>query len=200
MKLFLLVFSLGLSFLLSAQNRELNNLAIAEDSVFGISSSLDELIHIIESTQTFISTNQEQVELLAIVDSSQYPVKVIDGNWPENVISSINILKNISGKVKYYAEYPTSESGDWFIGYRYYFNESNGNTIAFERMANFFNSECTEGVSKELSTYFFTSEGDLIAKAYSLTSSENSDLTDRLCFFPYDYQYEIIKNIKQIMK
>lgn len=188
---------------LFAQERVFNNLGVSEDTTFGLSEQskrIKQLDSIIVSTQKFISEKEDEVELMAIVGNSTEPISLPDRQWPENVTTSINIIRAEDGSLKYYSEYPSSESGDWFLGYRYYFDQSKGKVLVFERMANFFNNECSSGVAKELSTYYFSSAGELIAKSYSLVNNDGDDLTEKLCFFPYDYEYEIAKSAMELLK
>ncbi|WP_258100355.1 hypothetical protein [Marinoscillum pacificum] len=137
---------------------------------------------------------------MAKTHSSDQFVKVIDDNWPDDVSASINILHTSNNQLYYFAEYPLSESGDWFIGYRYYINPSNGSLIAFERLANFFNSECTKGVAYEHSIYYFSIVGELVAKSYTLVDDEDADISLKRCYFNYDYAYSIDLKITQLLE
>ncbi len=185
-----------------AQDRILNNLAIQEDSTFGLDQQkalVNRLNDLVESTQDFIVGNEDKVELMAIVGNSNKPISLPDKEWPENVTTSINIIRSKLGAITYYAEFPTSESGDWFIGYRYYFDESSGVILVFQRVANFFNSTCQSGLAKELSTYYFSTTGEILAKSYSLVNNDGEDLASKLCFFPYDYKYDVVKSSDDIL-
>ncbi|WP_258097436.1 hypothetical protein [Marinoscillum pacificum] len=118
---------------LFAQERTFNNLDIAEDTTFGSNEHaerVEQLNNIIKANQEFISKYEDQVELMAIVGTSTEPINLPDRQWPDNVSTSINIIKSESGTLTYYAEYPSSESGDWFIGYRYYLDSTTGRVIA----------------------------------------------------------------------
>src|SRR5258705_3132290 len=71
-------------------------------------------------------------------------MKVIDKQWPENIETTFNILQNQSGRIIYVAEFPTSESGDWFVIIKRYFNDG-GRIIALEKEFKYFNESCTSG-------------------------------------------------------
>ena len=185
------------------QTREaFNNIDIAESKVIKTTDSNKTLV---ESTLTevkrieeFISKNEDKVELMAITNNSDKPVKVVNGEWPDMVVVSINILRRPNGQIYYYAEYPMSESGDWFIGYAHYF-DNDGNVIAFKRTANFFNAECTNGVAMEKSIYTFDQNHNLTSKSYSLTDSEEQDISSKTCWFNYDYEYVIGQTIADVV-
>ena len=185
-----------------AQTRDaFNNLNIKEDSVLVSSDpqlSTDRLL-IISKIDTLIKTHPEKAEVLALVDLARPPVKVLKDKWPAGVMVSINILRDTKGKIIYYAEFPKSESGDWFIGYHYYFDET-GNTLAFKRVASFFNSECSASVVLEQSLYFFKIDLSLIEKQYKLSDKSGNDLKKNLCYFPYDYPYVIKSNNQDLLK
>ena len=195
----LLLFGLNLA----GQERTFNNVQISEDSTFGLSENkerVSELDNLIKSTQDFILQNKEKVELMAITTPASKPFALPDREWPDDVTTSINLLRGESGNPTYYAAYPISESGDWFIGYRYYFNESTGQVVAFERLANFFNSICVSGVAKELSTYYFSTDGKLIAKSYSVKDSDGNDLNNKECYFNYDNEYQIVRTVADLLE
>ncbi len=203
MKKLILTITFFSSLTLSAQERELNNLGISEDTTFrihGFETYIDSLDIIINSTEEFIYSNEDKVELMAIIEDSNKPIPLPNREWPDNVSTSINMLRNDKNEITYYAEYPTSESGDWSIGYQYLINGASKKVISFRRIANFFNSECASGVVKEQSTYYFSTNQKLIGKSYSLLNQENKDLTHELCFFSYDYEYQIAKNLSSLVK
>ncbi len=136
-------------------------------------------------------------ELYASTTSSSELVKVIDDNWPGDTKESYNIIKDSTGQITYVAIYPISESGDWMIGYQYFFDKD-GNCSIFNRVSNFFNSECVSGIVYEKSTYYFNNQFELICKTYSLLDSKDIDITNELCFFPYRYEYMIFENVDAI--
>ena len=134
MKTILLSLLVLVSLNLLAQERIFNNLNIAEDATFGLSEfeeRIEQLSKIINVTQDFISENQEKVELMAIVGTSTEPISLPDRQWPDDITTSINVIRSENGNLTYYAEYPSSQSGDWFIGYRYYLHSTTGKVIAF---------------------------------------------------------------------
>jgi len=202
MRLFIVLFLL--SNILLAQSRDpFNNLNISEDSIIILETYknlVDSIKDRMDSVETYLASSEKKIELMALTSDSSDPVMVVEDEWPENTIVSINLLRDQKGNIIYYAEYPFSESGDWFIGYEYYVNEISGNIYGFKRMANFFNSVCVDGVLQEESTYFFDLNFILIGKSYSITDTDGEAIDDVLCFFNYDHEYIIPKNINELVK
>lgn len=180
-----------------------NNLDIPEDKVIepadSLLESVESILNEVSRVDEFFSANLDKVQVMALTRDSEKPVIIENKQWPEGVITSFNILRNSVGQIYYYAVYPLSESGDWFIGYISYFDDQ-GRTIAFKRIANFFNSECVSGAAKEMSLYTFDQSFNVTSKSYSLIDSDNLDISDKQCWFNYDYKYEIGKVVEEVAK
>jgi len=202
MRIFIILFLF--SNMLLAQGRDsFNNLNIKEDTTFiSITSNdlIDDTKKKIDSVEAYYAINEKKIELMALTSDSAEPVSVTDDAWPENTIVSINVLRDEKGQIIFYAEYPFSESGDWFIAYEYFADKVSGHIYGFKRTASFFNSMCTDGVLNEKSIYFFNADFALIGKEYSLTDSNNKPINPVSCYFPYDYDYIIPKNIHKLIK
>jgi hypothetical protein len=201
MKIFFFLFFL--SNILFAQIREpFNNLSIPEDTVYILEdykALVNNLKKKTDSVDEYHTVNEKSVELMALISDTLDPVIVNNGEWPENTVVSINLLRDRNGSIIYYAEYPFSQSGDWFIGYEYYVDTLTGHIYGFRRTANFFNSMCVDGVLEEESMYFFNNEFKLIGKEYILNDTDGKDVLGASCYFPYDYVYNIPENIKELV-
>ncbi|TWJ04428.1 hypothetical protein JN11_00137 [Mucilaginibacter frigoritolerans] len=125
-----------------------------------------------------------------------------DGKFPDDVEVTYNLVKDKNGNIVLISESPTSESGDWDIQYLNYFNKS-GKLFAFERMAGFFNSECTidadDAAHEDLVKYYDT-DFNVISSKYTLTDSKHRKLKKSKCQFNYDYPYIIAKDLKTYLK
>ncbi len=123
-------------------------------------------------------------------------------NYPEQIETTYNLYKNKAGKIIYTVEVPFSESGDWFIVYKSYFDIT-GKLFAFTREANFFNSECTpeEGdVAHELLTKYYNKDFKVVDSVYKLKDSKGKDLKKPNCAFNYNYPYKIAKTADEWLK
>jgi hypothetical protein len=120
-------------------------------------------------------------------------LKVQGDNYPDEIETTFNLLKGKNGGIIYAVEIPFSESGDWFIAYKSYFDGA-GKILAFEREANFFNSACAgeEGSAahEKIIKYYDESSG-VIDSVYTLYNDKKKPLKKSDCNFNYDYPYTI---------
>jgi hypothetical protein len=84
-----------------------------------------------------ITTDKDKLIVLVKVKGQVDLQTVINQNWPDNIETTYNILKNQQGQIIYVGEFPTSESGDWTLGLKHYFS-GNGNLVAFEKRLSYF--------------------------------------------------------------
>lgn len=135
----------------------------------------------------------------AKVPNSLKLVVVKNGKFPDAVETSYNLLKDEDGKVIYIFESPYSESGDWDIAYRSYFNKD-GQLFAFERKAGFFNSECTDGAAHETLIKYYTKDFSVADSIYSLTDDNKKPLEKSKCIFNYNYPYKVYPTVNTYLK
>src|SRR5688572_12360460 len=79
-----------------------------------------------------IDTNLKKLIVLVKVKGKLDLLKVINENWPEDIETTYNILKNEKGQIIYIGEFPTSESGDWTLGLKHFYSD-NGQLVAFQK-------------------------------------------------------------------
>lgn len=146
----------------------------------------------------FMHEKNKSLIFIKLTEEGQ-AIQITTDTIPEKAITTYSILKDSIGKIVIISEFPTSESGDWFIVLTHYFDK-NGKTFAFERQTNFFNSGCTEGIVYETKTEFYNSDFKKIDKAYNLVDEKNKPLKKDSCTFPYDYEYKVSSNINEFLK
>lgn len=146
----------------------------------------------------FNHSKDKLIVLAKLVDKDEL-IQIKNGNFPDNVETSFNVLKDSLGQIITASEFPFSESGDWNIILTHYFDKD-GNTFAFERQTNFFNSICTDGVAYETQTEFYNSDFQLIDKMYKLVDQKNKTLQKDSCQFPYDYEYKVSADIDNYLQ
>ena len=120
-------------------------------------------------------------------------------HYPGKIEAAYNVLKNPEGKVIYVAEIPFSPKDDWFIAYKSYFNE-NGKLFAFQRLNNFFHSECTKGAALESLTRFYNDDFTVADSSYTLTDSNKKELDKEKCKFPDSFPYTVAKTLEEYRK
>jgi hypothetical protein len=138
-----------------------------------------------------LTKDTNQLIVLVKVPGSNKLLPVKGDNYPEEIETTYNLFKDKEGKIIYVVEVPQSESGDWFIDYKSYFNSS-GKLIAFTREANFFNSECVAEDSEPAH--------ETLTKYYTLNDNNSKALKKSLCVFNYNYPYKIIKTLDNYLK
>lgn len=148
---------------------------------------------------TLFNQSKDKLIVLAKLVDKNEPIQIKNGNFPDNVETTFNILKDSLGRVITVSEFPFSESGDWNIILTHYFDKD-GKIFAFERQTNFFNSICTDGVAFETQTEFYNSDFQLIDKIYKIVDEKNKTLQKDSCQFPYDYEYIVSADIDKYLQ
>lgn len=148
---------------------------------------------------TLFNHSKDKLIVLAKLVDKEEAVQIKNGNFPDNVETTFNILKDSLGSIVTVSEFPFSESGDWNIIFTHYFDKD-GRTFAFERQTNFFNSICADGVAYETRTEFYNSDFQLIDKTYKLVDEKNAALLKDSCQFPYDYEYKVSSDIDKYLQ
>lgn len=181
------------SFILSSVVRAQTRPVKLSDS---ISVSIEKQTDIIYN---YIAKHNNQLILFAKLPGKKVAVKVKNQKWPDEVDDSYNIFKDSTGKVIFIADMPFSESGDWYIEYRHYF-DSNGNTIAFERITNVFDSDIKGGLIYETLVNYYSPGLKLRSKEYTLKRKDGKNIKDSGHVDIYHYPYHIYRNVNDCLK
>jgi hypothetical protein len=118
---------------------------------------------------------------------------------PDSVETIFGILQDSLGHTIFALEQPLSESGDWIIILKHYF-DNEGKTFAFEKQTNFFNSICTSGSAYETKTEFYDIDFQLIGNNYKLVDEKNNSLAKDSCVFNYNYPYKVSPDIEDYLQ
>ena len=148
---------------------------------------------------TLIRHENNKSVLFVKFEEKDEAIQIKTDTVPESAITTYSILKDSIGKIVAITEFPTSESGDWFIALTHYFDKR-GKTFAFERHTGFFNSICTDGIAYETKIEFYTVNFKLIGKTYELVDEKNKPLKKDSCTFPYDYNYKVSADVDKYLK
>lgn len=124
--------------------------------------------------------------------------KVEGRRYPRNIEYTYNTLKDEQGRYLYIAQLPFSETNDWFISYKSYF-DSTGNLYAFQRINNFLKSECVRGALMENMLKIFD-RGAAIDSVYTLSDTYKKPVSAEGCKFPYNFPYSIEPNLEAYKK
>lgn len=123
------------------------------------------------------------------------PVAVVDRRYPKKVEAIYQVYQDSLGHIVYLAESPYSETGEWDIVYRSYY-DTRGRLFAFERTAGFYNSACTAGALYEHLTSFYDAKGRVISTERSYTDENNKPIEGIPCAFPYNFPYEVVTDVQ----
>lgn len=151
------------------------------------------------SVDTLFSHDRSSIEVLVKLAGKTNLMPFKDTILPDETEVSFNIFRDSSKHIVAIIESPYSQSGDWFLTLTHYFDKS-GQTFAFERQTNFFNSGCTEGVAYETKTEFFNSDFRLIRNEYKLVDEKERNLNKVSCSFMYDYDYKILPSVAKYLQ
>jgi hypothetical protein len=114
---------------------------------------------------------------------------VIGQDWPDDIETTYNILKNKREQIVYLGEFPTSESGDWTLGLKHYF-EDNGRLIAFEKRLSYFNRDCTDGAVIETVIELYDNDFKLIKSTKVQTDNNGRQLKVKDCEHAYNWTFD----------
>ncbi|KAA8481693.1 hypothetical protein [Arcticibacter tournemirensis] len=134
--------------------------------------------------------------VLVKVKGEKNLVRVENKRYPRNIETTYNVLKDKKGRIIYLAELPYSETSEWFIAYKSYY-DSTGNLYAFQRINNFLNNGCTRGAAMENMLKYYDSSFKVLDSVYTLTDTYKKPLDKGACKFPYNFPYSIFKTIKE---
>ena len=166
----------------------------------GQSNEVDLLIRKKKEIEEKITSNKDDQIVLVRIVGQEKLVVVKDKNWPDDIETTFNILKNSSGQIIYIGEFPTSQSGDWTLDLKHFFNEQ-GETFAFEKRLVFFNDECGDGVVIETLTDFFTKGFKRIGTLRQLRDGKDNPITDlESCSDPYQWPIEKKGSVSELTK
>lgn len=147
---------------------------------------------------TLFSNSKDKLLVLAKITEDSEAIEIRNAEFPGTIASAINILRDEWGKVICVAEFPYSESGDWWVGQRHYF-DAEGKTFAFEQQASQFNSGCTEGAVYETSVGYYDTNFKRTSVAYSLVDEQGMPLQPDQCDL-YKFEYIVYPDLETLLE
>ncbi|WP_207429266.1 hypothetical protein [Pedobacter sp. SYSU D00535] len=141
--------------------------------------------------------SDESLLVFAKLKGKKEVVEIKGKRYPAGIETTYNVLKDGSGKVLYVAVLPFSESNNWFIAYKNYYDQQ-GNLIVFQRQNNFLKSKCTSGAALESLTKYYDQNFAVLDSTYTLTDSKKQALEAAKCEFPYNFPYKIYSSIQEL--
>lgn len=121
-------------------------------------------------------------------------VRVKNENWPDNTEYIYNILKDESGRVILTEQIPYSESGDWYVEWKHYF-DADGKTFAFSKRETLFDESVKGGVAVEEFLTYYDVNFKMINQSFRLTDKDDKNINRNKKEFNFrDDKYNIYKN------
>lgn len=148
---------------------------------------------------TMYIAKRDDIEILLKLSKSYDLIPFKGSILPDETEKSFYILRDSIKNILAITESPYSQSGDWFITLTHYFDKY-GQTFAFERQTNFFNSGCTEGVAYETKTEFYNSDFQLINNEYKLVDETEKDLNKDSCTSMYELDYKVLPTLNKYLQ
>ncbi len=127
-------------------------------------------------------------------------VLVKGNNWPDEIETTYNIYKDSSGKVIYVAEIPESESGDWFVAYRSYFDDA-GKLFAFVKETSFFNGACSghDDVVHEKLIKYYDNKDRVTDSLFKIVDQNGKRLKKLDCMDDRNFPYKVISKVSDYL-
>ncbi|HEY8781824.1 MAG TPA: hypothetical protein VIM16_09435 [Mucilaginibacter sp.] len=147
----------------------------------------------------YITKHSKTLIVFVKVPGKKDLAMVKNDKWPDEIEYTVNILKNSSGKIIFIAQMLDSESGDWSIIYKHYFDEQ-GNTYAFSKAEFFFDDNIKSGAVHLRVLNYYDTGFNVINKINQLTDGNDKVLKgDKNLYNQFHNDYSIYKNLSDCL-
>ena len=146
-----------------------------------------------------VTTDNDKLIILVKVKGQADLKKVIAQNWPDDIETTYNILKNKLGQIIYLGEFPTSESGDWTLGLKHFFGD-NGKLLAFEKRLSYFNEDCTDGTVIETTIELYDKNFKVIKTTKIQTDNEGKEFKVKDCGHAYNWDIDKRGTVNELVQ
>ena len=126
-------------------------------------------------------------------------LKVKEGDWPDNTECVYTILKNATGKIMLIEQSPYSQSGDWYVEWKHYF-DANGNTFAFSKRESLFDESVKGGMAIEEFIKYYDVNFKTVNQSFRLTDVNDKTIKRNRNEFNFrNDKYSIYKNVNDCL-
>ncbi|BAU52245.1 hypothetical protein [Mucilaginibacter gotjawali] len=147
----------------------------------------------------YVAQHPKNLIVLVKVPGKKNLVRVINEKWPDEIEYTYNIMIGQPGKVIFIDQIPYSESGDWFIEYKHYFDER-GNTFAFSKEESIFDDSVKGGIVRTTLLKYFDAGFKNISQVDKLTDKDGNEIKKNKNNFNFrEYKYAIYKSVKDCL-
>ncbi len=143
----------------------------------------------------YIAGHSKNLIVLVKVPGKKNLIRVINEKWPDEVECTYNIMTGQSGKVIFIDKVPYSESGDWNVEYKHYF-DVDGNTYSFSKEESVFDDGVKGGVVRFMLLKYYERNFKTLNEIIRLTDKDGKLIKrDKADFDFPDYKYTIYNNV-----
>lgn len=147
-----------------------------------------------EAMDDYEFKHRKDLIFLIKLEGKKNLVRVKEGDWPDNTEYIYTILKGPTGEIMLIGESPYSQSGDWYIECKHYFN-IDGKTFAFSKRESVFDDSVKGGVAMETYSWFYNDKFQIIKNDYRLTDKDDKLIKRNKNEFDFrDFTETIYKN------
>jgi hypothetical protein len=152
-----------------------------------------------EAIDHYIETHTKQVIVLVKVPGNKNLLAVKNDRWPDEIEYTYDIYKNQAEKIIFIAQIPFSESGDWDIVYKHYFDEQ-GNTFAFCKQESIFNDDVKGSIVRAILLNYYDENFNKVSQITKLTDKDYRTIKKNKNDYDFrEYKYSIYKNINECL-
>jgi hypothetical protein len=151
------------------------------------------------SIDKYIRSHRKAVITLVKIPGKTELVIVKNEQWPDEVEYTYSVYKDGSGEIIFIAQTPFSESGDWNVVYKHYF-DGDGNTCAFSKLESLFDDGVKGGIVRELLTNYYDKNFKILKQIDKLTDQEYKPVKKSKNDFNFrNDKYEVYKDAKECL-
>lgn len=155
----------------------------------------------LKAKKTALMLQRDQNELMGEVwvkVSGREELILVDQQQPDSILVTYIILRDRQDRIKLVSEFPTNQDGDREVTYEHYFGDD-GQTIAFERKATFFDNSCSAGLIYETIQEYYTADFERIERIYTLKDESKNGLKKQNCSHLQDFPYKVVNHLEHYL-
>lgn len=144
--------------------------------------------------------HRKEMTVFIKLEGKKKLIRAKNENWPDYTEYIYNVLKDESGKIILTEQIPYSQSGDWYVEWKHYF-DANGNIFAFSKRETVFDNGVKGGVAVEESLKYYDSNFKVVGQTSRLTDKDEKTLNRNKNEFNFrDDKFNIYRNVNDCLK
>jgi hypothetical protein len=147
----------------------------------------------------YIGKHAKEVITLVKLPNKTRLQEIKNDKWPDEIEYSYNILRDPAGKIMMAVISPNSESGDWDVVYKYYFDDK-GNTFAFYEDQSIFNDNVKGEVVRTTLLKYYADDFKIISQNTALLNKDWHPIKGKKANYNFfDFQSKIYKTARECL-